>query len=113
MKTTNQQESSQIAKSDSSSRRPKQLWLAAFIGMDIGVLGGAAYLLYGGEVIWNIPSWAMIAFYPGLWVGSSVWDHWRVYEGTAAFIGLITVGLAYGVIAVLIRLAWNYAKRKN
>jgi hypothetical protein len=103
----------QAAKSDSCARRPKNLWLAAFVGMDLGVLGGAAYLFLGGAVVFGIPLWAELVFYPGFWVGFWAYDHWHLKEGAAALTGLITVGLAYAAIAVLIRLAWNFARRRH
>lgn len=113
MKTNNQPAIGQPAKPCLSVWKPRKLWLAAGIGMGVGVLGGSAYLLLGGPEFYVIaPRWAGVIFYTGFAVGEKA-SVSGLSEGAAKVVGVITVGLTYALIAVLARLAWRLVKRKD
>ena len=79
---------------------------AALIGFCVGVVSAAAYLLLGGEYFLSTPRWADIVFYPGFAAGFKAYDLCRS-EPVAKIVGVIAVGLAYGLLAGLGRLAWR------
>jgi hypothetical protein len=91
----------------------KTIWLAASIGMGVGVLAGLAYLMSGGQVIRELaPHWAALIFYPGFVAGEKAADlGWGVDGGKG--VGVMSVGLTYAGIAVLIHLIGHYVKRKG
>jgi hypothetical protein len=97
---------------NASVRKPR---FAALIGFAIGVLGGAGYLLLGGDYFFNIPRWASIVFYPGFFAGFWTLDHLHVGVLVAQVIGVIAVGLVYALLAALARWVWNalWRRRRN
>jgi hypothetical protein len=112
MKTTGIQPSDHCAKQNGSALKAGKLWLAAVIGMAIGMVAAGGYLLLGGEYLLFIPHWAKIIFYPGFVMGEMAANlGWGVDGGKV--VGVITVGLTYAAIAVLIRLTWHFVKRKE
>ena len=86
---------------------------AALLGLSSGVLGGAGYLLLGGEYVFNIPRWASIIFYPGFFAGIWALDHLHVGVLVAQVIGVTAVGLAYALMAVLARWIWLAVTRRR
>ncbi|HEX7619409.1 MAG TPA: KxYKxGKxW signal peptide domain-containing protein [Verrucomicrobiae bacterium] len=112
MKANNQPADTQHAKQSMSLWKSGKLWLAAAIGMGVGVAAAAGYLLSGGEHLLFIPQWAKIIFYPGFVAGEKAANlGWGVDGGKV--VGVMTVGLCYAGVAVLIRLALLFAKRKE
>jgi len=79
---------------------------AALIGFGVGGFSAAAYLLLGGDYFISTPRWADIVFYPGFVAGFKAYDLCRS-EPVAKIVGVIAVGLAYGLLAGLGRLAWQ------
>ena len=77
------------------------------------MLAGSAYLLLGGIIVFNIPRWAVIVFYTGFAAGQKSYDLGSRPDTTAMVVGVVTVGLTYAIIAVLVRLAWQIVKRKE
>lgn len=86
-------------------RRQGKFWIAGAVGMGVGVLGGAAYLLFGGEYIVNIPYWAAIVFYTGFAAGNQA-VNLGVEVSAAKVLGVVTVGLTYALVAVLVCFVW-------
>jgi len=82
------------------------------VGFGVGVVSATAYLLLGGKYFLFIPRWASIVFYPGFFVGNAVYD-WGLSEEAAKVVGVIAVGLAYGLLAGLARLVWFTLKRRR
>ena len=98
---------------DSHAQARTLCWTLAGFGLG----GGAAwaYLLLGGEYAWNIPRWALIVFYPGFLAGFKV-NEWGGSKNFSIIVGIVTVGLAYALIALLVRvvwLAWMQKKRSG
>lgn len=92
----------------------RKVRFAAFMGFGVGVLGGAGYLLLGGEYIFNIPRWASIAFYPGFFAGLWAINHLHVGVLMAQIIGVIAVGLTYALMAAIARWIWlAVSQRRN
>lgn len=112
MKTNNPPAVGQPAKPRLPLWQQGKLWLAAGIGMGVGVLGGSAYLLMGGEYIFNIPPWALVIFFTGFAAGHNAFNL-GLQEGAAKVVGVITVGLTYALIAALAHLVWRRVKRKD
>lgn len=83
---------------------PGAVWWAS-AGFGLGVSAGAAYLVLGGEYIWNIPRWANVVFYPGFQAGFQV-NHWGLSNEASKVVGVLVVGLAYAVLAALLGLLW-------
>ena len=95
-----------------STKEWKKLWLAAGIGMGVGVVAGSAYLLLGGEQFRELaPRWAAAVFYPGFVAAQKTYVSCQ-NVATAKVVGVATVGLTYAAIAVLIYLVWHLVKRK-
>jgi hypothetical protein len=88
--------------------RQSLCWTLA--GFGVGVVSATAYLLLGGKYFLFIPRWACIVFYPGFTVGNAVYD-WGLSQEAAKVVGVIAVGLAYGLLAWLARLVWFMLKR--
>jgi hypothetical protein len=84
-------------------RCPKLSWPLA--GVTDGVAGASAYLLLGGEYLWDIPRWAMIVFLPGLLAGNAVYQ-WGLSRVTSKVVGVPYPGLSYAALAGLARLGW-------
>lgn len=112
IKTIDQPADSKPAKQNPPAWKPGKLWLAAIIGMGVGVLAGSAYLLSGGEYIVNIPRWASVVFFTGFAAGNQAANS-GMGEGAAKIVGVAAVGLTYAAIAVLIYLVWHLVKRKE
>ena len=91
----------------------RKIRFAALIGFIAGVLGGAGYLLLGGEYVFNIPRWASIVFYPGFVAGLWVINHLRVGQFVALVIGVTAVGLAYALLAALACWIWITIWRRH
>lgn len=106
MKTNSPPANAQNANQSLPRLKSEQTWLAAAIGAAVGSGGGWAYLLSGGSYL-NVPQWASIVFYPGFVAGNWAYAHWDVGVNTAINIGVVTVGLAYALIAMLANLAWQ------
>ena len=98
---------------DTTKSFVRRIWLAALIGFVAGVLGGAGYLLLGGDYFYNIPHWASIVFYPGFFAGFWTYDHLHVGVLVAQVIGVIAVGLAYALMAALARWIWLAVSRRR
>ena len=91
----------------------KKFWLAAGIGMGVGVVAGSAYLLLGGEQFRELaPRWAAAVFYPGFVAAQKTYVLCQSVAA-AKVVGVATVGLTYAAIAVLIHLTWHFVKRKE
>lgn len=85
--------------------------IAAGVGFAVGILAGTAYVLFLGEPYFPYtPLWALIAFYPGFWVGLKTYD-WGVSELPCKVVGVLIVGCAYALLALLVRLVWAWVKR--
>jgi len=80
------------------------LW-PALAGFSLGVLGGAAYLLFDGEYLFKVPRWANVVFYPGFVTGFQAYD-WGLRETAAKIVGVASVGLTYALIAAIVRFVW-------
>jgi hypothetical protein len=89
----------------------RKVRFAALMGFGAGVLGGAGYLLLGGEYIFNIPRWASIAFYPGFLAGNQAYELLHLGMEACAIIGVLAVGLAYGLAVALARWIWLAVSR--
>lgn len=88
-----------------------QASLAARCGFVVGVAGGSAYLLLGGEYVAIVPRWAEIIFYPGFFAGFKTFYMFHS-EGLAKVIGVLAVGLTYALISVFAHLGWRLLKRR-
>ena len=102
MKTVNQ--------NTASSRKIRSV---ALIGFGAGGLGGAGFLLSGGNYFLNIPRWASIVFYPGFFAGFWAAEHLHVGVLVAQVIGVIAVGLAYALMAALACWIWLAVSRRR
>ena len=92
----------------------RKIWLPALPGFVVGVLGGASYLLLGGEYLFNIPLWASIAFYPGFVVGNRAYAFLHLGVAACKVIGVLAVGLAYALTSMLAHCVWiSVARRQN
>ena len=96
-----------------TARRPRRGVVSwALIGFGIGVGSATAYLLLGGEYLWNIPHWASVVFSPGFLVGFKV-NEWGLDKDVSKVVGVIAVGLAYAALAILARFAWLALKHRR
>jgi hypothetical protein len=77
-----------------------------------GLLAGSAYLLLGGDTWLQVPRWASRQFYTGFFAGNWTYYHWHISMEKATVVGVITVGLTYALIALLVRLAWLHVRRR-
>ena len=94
------------------SSRAKKWRNAALTGFAAGVTGASAYLLSGGVYFLFVPRWAQIVFYPGFFMGFWAYEHLQAGEFCAKVVGVLSVGLAYAVAAVLLRLGRDFILRK-
>lgn len=74
--------------------------LASSAGFSLGCVAATAYLLLDGPVIYGIPRWAEIVFYPGFVAGFRV-NEWGLSVGASQVVGVFTVGLNYAALALL------------
>jgi hypothetical protein len=81
-------------------------------GFGLGVLGGAAYLLFDGEYLFQVPRWAQVVFYPGFATGFQAY-HWGLREAAAKIVGVAAVGLTYALIAAIVRFVWLAVRPAN
>jgi hypothetical protein len=87
----------------SRTRRGGLRW--ALAGFGLGVVAASAYLLLGGEYVWNVPRWAYVLFYPGFLAGNAAYGRgWS--QDTSKVVGVLAVGLTYATLAVMARLSW-------
>jgi hypothetical protein len=82
------------------------------VGFGVGVICATSYLLLGGEYFWNIPRWADIVFYPGFLAGRQAY-HWGLSVPVSKVVGVLAVGFAYALLAVLLRFAWRIARERR
>lgn len=105
MITANQKRGDDCSSCATASRRCRTVVRSALIGFGVGAVSGAAYLLFGGGYNFNIPLLARIVFYPGFVVGHKLrWSGWGLEA--SKIVGVIAVGLAYGLFAALVRALW-------
>ena len=78
-------------------------------GFGVGVVSATAYLLLDGQYLWGVPRWADIVFYPGFLAGFQVYK-WGLSVAAAKAVGVLTVGLAYALILLLLRFVWGAAR---
>jgi hypothetical protein len=89
-----------------SARRPRRGVVSwALLGFGIGAGSATAYLLLGGEYLWDIPHWASVVFFPGFLVGFKV-NEWGLDKDVSKVVGVLTVGLAYAALGISARFAW-------
>ena len=96
----------------SGSRPLRQILCWTLAGFGIGVAAASAYLLLGGEYLWNIPRWAAFVFYPGFAAGVQA-NQWGLRVGPSKVVGVLAVGLAYAALAALGRLVWLALKHRR
>ena len=82
-------------------RCPQLSWPLA--GVTVGVAGASAYLLLGGEYLWDIPRWAMIVFLPGF-LAVNEFCKWGVSREASKMVGVLYLGPSYAALAGLARL---------
>ena len=82
-------------------RCPKLSWPLA--GVTVGVAGASAYLLPGGEYLWDIPRWAMIVLLPGFLAGDEIYK-WGLSREASKMVGVLYLGPSYAALAGLARL---------
>lgn len=80
--------------------------LASSVGFSLGSVAATAYLLLDGRVIYGIPRWAEIVFYPGFVAGFRV-NAWGLSVGASQVVGVFAVGLSYAVLALLATFVWK------
>lgn len=84
--------------------------LASSVGFSLGGVAATAYLLLDGPVIYGIPRWVEIVFYPGFVAGFRV-NEWGLSVGASQVVGVFAVGLSYVVLALLGRFAGRMWRR--
>jgi len=72
-------------------RRGVARW--ALAGFGVGVVAVSAYLLLGGQHVWNVPRWAAFVFYPGLAAGVQA-NQLGLSVYASSVVGVISVGLS-------------------
>ena len=92
-----------------TARRESMRW--AIGGFAVGTLAPTLYLLLGGEYFLFIPRWAYIVFFPGFFAGNAVYK-WRLSEEACKVAGVLAVGLAYALLALLVRFAWSTVRKR-
>lgn len=94
--------------------RSKQLSVlpAPAVGFSLGCVAATAYLSLDGRVIYGIPRWAEIVFYPGFVAGFRV-NEWGLSVGASQVVGVFAVGLSYAVLALLATFVWKRWARIN
>ena len=112
MKTNDYLIAGQYAAPGRLREKGKRLWLAALVGFGLGVVAGSAYLLLGGEYIFDVPRWAVISFYPGFVAGFKVYDLVHL-EWLAKVVGVITVGASYAILSLLVSWVWCVVRPKD
>jgi hypothetical protein len=78
--------------------------ITAAVGFGAGLSAAMMYLLLGGEYFWNAPAAASLFFSPGFAAGYQAYE-WGLPEGASKIVGVLAVGLAYGALALLVRIA--------
>jgi len=92
----------------------KKFWLAAAIGMGVGVVAGSSYLMSGGVIFRELaPHWAAVVFYTGFVAGEKAAMNLGLGVDAAGVVGVAAVGLTYAAVAVLIHLIWHFVERKG
>jgi hypothetical protein len=73
---------------------------AFLLGASIGFIASAVYLVSGGDTFLLVPTWANVVFFPGFLAGDLAYG--VIGLPGAAFIGILAIGLSYGLIAMFI-----------
>ena len=89
-----------------------QILCWALAGFGLGVVSASAYLLLGGEYLLFIPRWAEIVFYPGFLAGTAAYDL-GLRQDAPKVVGVLAVGFAYALLALLVRLAWSTVRKRT
>lgn len=85
---------------------------AAAVGFSLGCIAATAYLLLDGRIIYGIPRWAEIVFYPGFVAGFRV-NEWGLSVGASQIVGVFAVGLSYAALALMARFIWKGRNQIN
>src|SRR5512134_2429644 len=84
-----------------SSPAPKGASRNLFLaGFSLGAGACVIYLLAGGSTFLGVPAWAEVVFYTGFVAGYYSYD--LIGYNAALTVGCISVGLFYGLIAVIL-----------
>lgn len=83
----------------------------ALTGLGVGVVSATAYLLLGGKYFVFIPRWANVVFYPGFLVGNAAYK-WGLSREVSKVVGVLAMGLAYALLALLVRFAWSATRKR-
>jgi hypothetical protein len=70
-------------------------------GVCVGCTASLVYMICGGDTFIFVPTWALIVFYPGFIAGNLAYKYVG-FEG-AYVVGILAVGISYGLIALVIR----------
>lgn len=86
--------------------------LTSAVGFSLGCVAATAYLLLDGRIIYGMPRWAEIVFYPGFVAGFRL-NEWGLSVGASQVVGVFAVGLSYAVLALLATFVWKRWARIN